>query len=156
MVKRLLMVMAGVAVFAAGCASGSPSGAASGASSASGVPSAPAPGASGALPPGASGAPLPGVSGAHPPGASGASGAPAPGPSGSSTKLTGRLEEGVEPNCLVLRGAGRDHSLYFADPQVKKQAKIGDTVTVVGQARPAQMTTCQQGIPFLVEAMAVD
>jgi hypothetical protein len=146
MVKRLLIVLAAVVVFAAGCAnsptsssssaaSGSSSGAASGSSSASGQPSAP----------GAPGTP-----------SSGASGAPAPGASGTSTKLTGTLEEGVEPSCLVLRGAGRDHSLYFADPQVKKQAKIGDTVTVVGQARPTQMTTCQQGIPFLVEAMAVD
>ncbi len=139
MVKRLLIVLAAVAAFAAGCAnspiSSSSSGAAPG--SASGAPSTPVPEASGAP-------------------SSDTSGAPGPGASGTSTKLTGTIEEGVEPSCLVLRGTGRDHSLYFADPQVRKQAKIGDTVTVVGQARPTQITTCQQGIPFLVEAMAVD
>lgn len=140
MVKRLLIVLAAVAVFATGCANSptsSSSGAAAGSAAASGEPSVPSSGGPSAP-------------------SSGASGAPAPGASGTSTKLTGTLTEGVEPNCLVLRGTGRDHSLYFSDPQVRKQAKIGDTVTVVGQARPTQMTTCQQGIPFLVEAMAVD
>jgi hypothetical protein len=135
MVKRLLIVLAAVAVFAAGCANSSTSSSPSGAA------------------PGSSSAPMPSTSDAP---STGASGAPAPGASGTSTKLTGTLEQGVEPSCLVLRGTGRDHTLYFADPQVKKQAKIGDTVTVVGQARPTQITTCQQGIPFLVEAMAVD
>jgi len=29
-------------------------------------------------------------------------------------------------------------------------------VTVVGVVEPAQMTTCQQGIPFLVSSIRVD
>lgn len=127
MVKRLLIVLAAAALFVAGCANSSSTSARS--SSTSG------------------------------PGDSSAAASASPGPvapSGTSTKLTGTLEAGVEPNCIVLRGDGADHVLFFADAQVKKQAKIGDKVTVVGDARPAQMTTCQQGTPFLVSAMVVD
>jgi hypothetical protein len=134
MMKRLLIVLAAVTVFAAGCANSSTSGVGSSGSSSSAAPG------DSATPP--SSAP-----------SSDAAGTPSP---GTSTKLTGTLEEGVEPNCVVLKGTGRDHVLIFLDQQVRKQAKFGDTVTVVGQARPTQMTTCQQGIPFIVSAMAVD
>jgi hypothetical protein len=128
MVKRLLIVLASVAVFAAGCANSSTSSSSSGGG---------APGGSSAMP-------------------SGVPSAPGPAASGESTKLSGTLEQGVEPSCIVLKGTGPDHTLYFSDPELKKQAKFGDKVTVLGQAKPGQMTTCQQGIPFLVEAMAVD
>src|SRR3954470_24269571 len=128
MVKRLVVVLAAV-VFAAGCANSSSSSGPSSASSAGGSSA----------------------------GASPAPGAPtSPGASGASTKLSGTIQAGVEPNCLLLTGSGQNHQLIFADPAVKKLAKIGDKVTVVGRARPAQMTTCQQGIPFVVESLSVD
>jgi hypothetical protein len=72
------------------------------------------------------------------------------------TTLSGTIEEGVEPGCLLLKGDGSPHLLFFADPAMKKQAKAGASVTVIGVAKPGQMTTCQQGIPFLVNSISVD
>jgi hypothetical protein len=90
------------------------------------------------------------------PGVSSAS-ASAPVPaSPSSSAISGTVAEGVEPNCLLLRGDGKPHLLLFADPALKSKAIVGAKVTVVGTAKPAQMTTCQQGTPFLVTSMTVD
>jgi hypothetical protein len=89
-----------------------------------------------------------------------------PGPAGSASSaassspsgetISGTVAAGVEPNCLLLQGDGKPHLLIFADPALKAQAKVGATVTVVGTAKPAQMTTCQQGTPFVVTSMRVD
>jgi hypothetical protein len=90
------------------------------------------------------------------PGVSSAS-ASAPVPaSPSSSAISGTVAEGVEPNCLLLRGDGKPHLLLFADPALKSKAIVGAKVTVVGTAKAAQMTTCQQGTPFLVTSMTVD
>jgi hypothetical protein len=80
-------------------------------------------------------------------------------PSGGSSSapaetISGTLIAGVEPNCLLLQGEGKPHLLIFADPTMKAKATVGTTVTVVGTAKPAQMTTCQQGTPFLVTAIS--
>jgi hypothetical protein len=93
-------------------------------------------------------------SGAAPPPAASASPSAEPDPSDGT--LSGIIVEGVEPNCLLLEGAGRTHLLIFDDPSLKSRATVGATVTVVGVAKPAQMTTCQQGIPFLVSSIRVD
>jgi hypothetical protein len=74
----------------------------------------------------------------------------------SAETISGTLAAGVEPGCLLLQGDGKPHLLFFADPAMKAQAKVGATVTVVGTAKPAQMTTCQQGIPFFVSSMTVE
>jgi hypothetical protein len=89
-----------------------------------------------------------------------------PGPTGSPSSaassapsgetISGTVAAGVESNCLLLQGGGKPHLLIFADPAMKAQAKVGATVTVVGTAKPAQMTTCQQGTPFIVTSMRVD
>jgi hypothetical protein len=76
--------------------------------------------------------------------------------SSSAETISGMVAAGVEPNCLLLQGDGKPHLLVFADPAMKAQAKVGATVTVVGTAKPAQMTTCQQGTPFIVTSMRVD
>jgi hypothetical protein len=94
-------------------------------------------------------------SGADPPPAASASPSAEPDPSAAAT-LSGTIAEGVEPNCPLLEGAGRTHLPIFDDPSLKSRATVGATVTVVGVAEPAQMTTCQQGIPFLVSSIRVD
>ena len=76
--------------------------------------------------------------------------------SASSETISGTVAAGVEPGCLLLQGDGKPHLLVFADPSRKAQAKVGATVTVVGTAKPGQMTTCQQGTPFIVTSMRVD
>jgi hypothetical protein len=91
------------------------------------------------------------------PGASDSSASSSPSASSSAAQaISGTVAEGVEPNCLLLRGDGKAHLLVFADPALKSKATVGAKVTVVGTAKPAQMTTCQQGTPFLVTSMTVD
>ena len=67
--------------------------------------------------------------------------------------LTGTVEAGVEPGCLVLKGSGGDHLLIFDPRTLRTQAKVGSSITVVGRAEPTQITTCQQGIPFVVSSV---
>lgn len=67
--------------------------------------------------------------------------------------ITGTVTAGVEPNCLLLSGGGTDYLLIVEDPALRGQLKTGEEATVVGQAEPGQMTTCQQGTPFRVTAV---
>jgi hypothetical protein len=92
----------------------------------------------------------PGPAGSAPSSSSSSSSSP------SAETISGTVAAGVEPNCLLLQGDGKPHLLVFADPALKARAKLGATVTVVGTAEPAQMTTCQQGTPFIVTSMRVD
>ncbi|WP_433531490.1 hypothetical protein ACQPYA_05135 [Micromonospora sp. CA-263727] len=72
-------------------------------------------------------------------------------PGGGKTKppatgeltLTGRIESGVEPGCLLLDGY-----LLLGGPRDVLTA--GASVTVIGQPAPDMLTTCQQGTPFKV------
>jgi hypothetical protein len=66
-----------------------------------------------------------------------------PPPVGAAT-LTGTVESGVEPGCLLLDG-------YLLIGGPRDVLTPGATVTVTGKIQPDMMTTCQQGIPFLVE-----
>jgi hypothetical protein len=77
--------------------------------------------------------------------------APSAGPPGET--LSGTVAAGVEPNCLILQGGGTHHVLIFDDPALRTQAKVGSSITVTGRAEPSQMTTCQQGVPFIVTAV---
>ncbi|MEU8263529.1 hypothetical protein AB0C02_23250 [Micromonospora sp. NPDC048999] len=63
-----------------------------------------------------------------------------------TTTLTGTVQAGVEPNCLLLDG-----NLLVGGP--RQVLKAGARVTVTGHAQPDLMTTCQQGTPFVVEAV---
>lgn len=67
-----------------------------------------------------------------------------PPPAGDTT-LTGTIQAGVEPNCLLLDG-----NLLIGGP--RDVLKPGARVTVTGRSQPGMMTTCQQGTPFVVEA----
>ncbi|WP_406037943.1 hypothetical protein OG799_24350 [Micromonospora sp. NBC_00898] len=66
-------------------------------------------------------------------------------PPAGDTVLTGTIQAGVEPNCLLLDG-----NLLIGGP--RDVLKPGARVTVTGRSQPNMMTTCQQGTPFVVEA----
>ncbi|WP_158853419.1 copper chaperone PCu(A)C [Saccharothrix deserti] len=68
-------------------------------------------------------------------------------PSRPALTLSGRVQAGVEPGCLVLSTDRGQFLLLGADPEV---VRAGAEVVVEGVARPDQMTTCQQGTPFTV------
>jgi hypothetical protein len=72
---------------------------------------------------------------------------------GPETK-TGTVVAGVEPNCLLLEGAGDPLLLIFKDEALRSTAKVGSRVTVSGTAEPGTMTTCQQGTPFMVASIS--
>ncbi|WUI05570.1 hypothetical protein OHQ87_20290 [Micromonospora sp. NBC_00421] len=108
--------------------------------STTGAPSAPS---TGALPPGASvppgGPKLPPGGPKLPPGG------PKLPPGVGATELTGTIESGVEPGCLLLDG----HQLVGGPKDV---LVVGARVSIIGRARPDLMSTCQQGVPFVVES----
>jgi hypothetical protein len=125
MIRRSGVLAALLAVlFAAGCAGASTDDPAVSAPSASATPSAPAPPSS------------------QPPSAE-------PG----STTLSGTITAGVEGNCLLLKDDSGSHLLVFKDPALRAQARAGMKVTVVGTPQPRMMSTCQQGIPFVVSTL---
>ncbi|MEU5786553.1 hypothetical protein ABZ754_02335 [Micromonospora purpureochromogenes] len=66
-----------------------------------------------------------------------------PGP--GATTVTGTVEAGVEPNCLLLAG-------YQLIGGPRDVLTAGARVTVTGQPKPDMMTTCQQGTPFVVDS----
>ena len=69
-----------------------------------------------------------------------------PGGPGSSRPMTlsGTVEAGVEHNCFLLDG----YLLVGGSPDL---VRAGARVTVTGHVQPGLMTTCQQGIPFMVQ-----
>ena len=71
-------------------------------------------------------------------------------PAGRETVLTGTVEAGVEPGCLLLQASGVLHQLVGA---VQGLAP-GQRATVRGRPDPGLLTTCQQGTPFVVASSA--
>jgi hypothetical protein len=72
-------------------------------------------------------------------------GGPTKPPGAGGTTLTGTVQAGVEPNCLLLDG-----NLLIGGP--RDLFRPGAKVTVTGRSQPDMMTTCQQGVPFVVES----
>lgn len=137
-VQRIMMInrstlcaTALVVLFVAGCAradDGAPAGSSAGSSTASSAASSAAESAS---------APSPELSAAA-----------------VAETTTGTVVAGVEPNCLLLEGAGEPLLLIFKDEALRSTAKVGSRVTVSGNAEPGMMTTCQQGTPFMVTSIS--
>lgn len=73
--------------------------------------------------------------------------------SGGSETITGTVTAGVEPNCLLVQDATGSHLLVFHDPAMRSAAKVGAEVTLVGESKPGMMSTCQQGVPFIVSSV---
>jgi hypothetical protein len=146
------------ALFVAGCGRGAAGPASTGTPGPTGsIP----PGAIGSIPPGAIGSIPPGAIGSVPPGAVGSpptrqhTTVKPPTAAGRQT-LSGTVTAGVEPHCLLLTGDGAAHLLLFTDPAQRAKAQVGTSITVVGTAAPTQLTTCQQGIPFVVTSVTVE
>ncbi|MFC8846123.1 MULTISPECIES: hypothetical protein [unclassified Micromonospora] len=72
-------------------------------------------------------------------------GGPSVPPGVGATTLTGTVEAGVEPGCRLLDG----YQLIGGPADV---LVAGAKVEVTGRAQPDMLTTCQQGIPFVVES----
>ncbi|MEU9511648.1 hypothetical protein [Micromonospora sp. NPDC048169] len=72
-------------------------------------------------------------------------GGPSTPPGVGGTVISGTVQAGVEPNCLLLDG----HLLVGGPRDV---LKAGARVEVTGRPEPGMMTTCQQGTPFVVES----
>jgi glucose/arabinose dehydrogenase len=67
--------------------------------------------------------------------------------------ITGTVESGVEPNCLLLQDSKGSHLLVFDDAAMRADAAVGKKVTLSGRSEPTMMSTCQQGIPFIVTSV---
>ncbi|MGI5525505.1 hypothetical protein ACQEUX_31815 [Micromonospora sp. CA-259024] len=91
-----------------------------------------------ALPPTADPTPSPGPKTGKP-------GGPSTPPGVGATTLTGTVQGGVEPNCVLLDG-------YLLVGGPRDVLTPGARVEVTGRAEPGMMTTCQQGTPFVVTA----
>lgn len=74
---------------------------------------------------------------------------PAPTVTEGEITIVGRLVEGVEPGCLVLR-SGTDEYLLILPRDVDRSALTAGPLTVRGRLEPGLATTCQQGTPLLV------
>ncbi|MFC4020573.1 hypothetical protein ACFOW4_21890 [Micromonospora sp. GCM10011542] len=70
-------------------------------------------------------------------------------PPADTTRLSGTIGAGVEPNCLLLNG-------YLLIGGPRDVLTAGARVTVTGRVEPALLTTCQQGTPFVVETARRD
>jgi hypothetical protein len=134
MLTRRLAIALTLVLCVAGCAGNSPSATGSSASSASSVPASSAPASSAS----ASASPSPSVE---------------PSTGGAQT-VTGTVEAGVEANCRLIKDGTGSHLLYFDDPSLKASAAVGKKVTVTGRSEPGMMTTCQQGVPFVVTSVS--
>ncbi|MGH3516504.1 MAG: hypothetical protein ACRDQ7_03635 [Haloechinothrix sp.] len=67
-------------------------------------------------------------------------------PPGAETTLRGTVEAGVEAGCLVLSVNDKVYLLLGGEPRPRP----GSRVEVTGQVDTDLMTTCQQGLPFVV------
>lgn len=73
---------------------------------------------------------------------------------GGAQTITGTVSAGVEPNCLLLTSGGASHLLIFDDPALRADASVGKRVTLVGRSEPSMMSTCMQGVPFIVTSVS--
>lgn len=74
---------------------------------------------------------------------------PAPSEDGERT-LRGKVEEGVEAGCMILRAEGESYLLV--GPEIETpDLEPGAEVEVTGRVTTSVASFCQQGKPFLVE-----
>ena len=73
------------------------------------------------------------------------------GKAGTRLTLRGTVSPGVETGCHLLTANGTTYLLIWNGGEIVD----GQRVEVFGAVRPDAMTTCQQGVPFMVERLAV-
>jgi hypothetical protein len=66
---------------------------------------------------------------------------------GTAMVLTGQVQAGVEPGCLILKDAGQTYELTGGDPAI---VKPGARVRITGHVVDNVMSHCMQGKPFQV------
>ncbi|GAA0548531.1 hypothetical protein GCM10010172_32970 [Paractinoplanes ferrugineus] len=78
----------------------------------------------------------------------------APGTTGPET-VSGTVEAGVEPGCLLVQDSKGTHLLLFGDAAMRTDtaAAVGKKVTLTGRSEPTMKSTCQQGVPFIVTSV---
>jgi len=75
-----------------------------------------------------------------------------PGKPGARLEISGTVAPGVEGGCHLLSTGGTTYQLVGRLHGVVD----GRRVTVLGTVRPDLATTCQQGVPFVVERLVRD
>jgi hypothetical protein len=83
----------------------------------------------------------------------GPAGEPSGRPNAGAKTITGTVTAGVEPNCLLLTDDSGAHLLIFDDPAMRSDAAVGSKVKISGRSEPGMMSTCQQGVPFIVTSV---
>lgn len=73
-------------------------------------------------------------------------------PTGAAQTLTGTVSAGVESGCLMLTVTQGQQGIWQL-VGTTDGITPGDRVTVRGSPAPGLVTTCQQGTPFVVEAV---
>lgn len=63
-------------------------------------------------------------------------------------RVTGTVQAGVEPGCLLLSVTGDDTYLLLGE--AAQQLEPGARVRVTGVPQPGAITFCQQGTPLQV------
>jgi hypothetical protein len=77
-----------------------------------------------------------------------------PQPSASALEtISGTVSAGVEPHCLILQDSTGSHVLIFGNASLRSSAAAGADVTLTGHSAPTMMTTCQQGVAFVVASV---
>lgn len=75
-------------------------------------------------------------------------GAPTARPTPVTSTIRGEAVKGVEPGCMVLTApGGKTYLLIGGDRSLIER---GGRLEVVGREEPDLVTTCMQGIPFVV------
>ncbi len=89
------------------------------------------------------------ATGSNSPGSGGVAESPSAAPSASAGELTlsGQVEQGVEPGCLILHAGGKNYELMTDDHTV---VHVGAQVVVTGHIATGMMSHCQQGQIFQV------
>lgn len=71
-------------------------------------------------------------------------------PTEGTLTLRGKVAEGVEAGCLLLRADGKEYLLVGA-----RDVQPGTEVEVTGQVTKEVSSFCQQGTPFMVAELRV-
>jgi hypothetical protein len=76
-------------------------------------------------------------------------------PSNGSVALTGTVQEGTRPQCVLLVADGTSYLLLGRPLEQGSRLRVGQRVSVLGTVRRDLRTSCQQGVPLSVRAVGV-
>jgi hypothetical protein len=76
-------------------------------------------------------------------------------PSNDPVALTGTVQEGTRPQCVLLVADGTSYLLLGRPLEQGSRLRVGQRVSVLGTVRRDLRTSCQQGVPLSVRAVGV-